>query len=140
MLEVEGLQHTLINLGEFRALGTHPAGRPWQVGIKDPSNANALVGAVDLTDRALATSAVTGTLFDARGRHHHLFDPMSGRPSQGLVSASVIARHARDADALSTALLAGSALPQPDTVSPMAVDRVFTIDGSGATRTWDAHA
>ena len=140
LLRAQGLQRTLVNLGEFRALGGHPAGRPWQIGIKDPNNAAALIGEVDLTDRALATSAVTGTLFDEEGRHHHLFNPTSGRPSRRLVSASVIAPEARNADACSTALLAASHPLNLETMRSMDVDWAFTIDSSGATRTWNARA
>ncbi len=132
LLRAEGLRHSLIDLGEFRALSSHPSGRPWKVGVKDPHKAESLLTKVDLTDRALATSATTGTRFDSLGRHHHLFDPGSGRPSRGLVSASVIARRARDADAFSTALLASPEPLAAESVAHMGVERVLTVDAAGA--------
>ena len=136
LLGAEGLGHALIDLGEFRALSSHPSGRPWKLGIKDPHDAEALLSRVALTDRALATSATTGTQFDPQGRHHHLFDPNSGRPSRGLVTASVIARRARDADACSTALLAAPEPLAPETFAPMGVERVMSLDAEGALTDW----
>jgi thiamine biosynthesis lipoprotein len=140
LLSSNGLQNSLIELGEMRALGGHPEGRPWRVGVRDPYDGAALVAQIDLTDRAMATSSVTGTVFDASGRQHHLFDPMSGRPSRGLISASVIARRAADADAFSTALLAAR---EPLSFEPsvrMGVDRVLTIDAEGTVRDWNTNA
>ncbi len=138
LLRAEGLRHALIDLGEFQALSSHPSGRPWKVGVKDPYDHAALLSKVALTDRALATSAITGTQFDPDGRHHHLFDPNSGRPSRGLVSASVIARQARDADAFSTALLAAPEPMMPEAVAQMGVEQVITVDAEGTIEEWRA--
>ena len=136
LLRAEGLRHALIELGEFRALQSHPSGRPWQIGIKDPHEPTAILAKLPLTDRALATSATTGMRFDGDGRHHHLFDPSSGRPSRGLVSASVIAKRARDADAFSTALLATPEALAPETVAHMGIERVLTVNAEGASEEW----
>ena len=136
LLRAEGLQHALIDLGEVRALSSHPARRPWQVGIKDPHNAGVILSKVGLTNRALATSATTGTQFDHHGRYHHLFDPNSGRPSRNLVAASVIARRACDADAFSTALLAAPEALAPKTVAHLGVEQVLTVDSEGGLKEW----
>jgi thiamine biosynthesis lipoprotein len=140
LLSAEGLEHALIDLGEFRALSTHPAGRPWRVGVEDPHSPGALLTEVALTGRAIASSATTGTRFDAEGRHHHLFDPRSGRPSRGLVGASVIARRARDADAFSTALLAAPEPLAPEAVARLGIERVLTVDAEGDIGDWRAPA
>jgi len=136
LLRAEGLEHALIELGEFRALSSHPSGRPWQVGVRDPHQADAVVAKLPLMDRALATSATTGTQFDPLGRHHHLFDPGAGRPSRGLVSASVIARRARDADAFSTALLASPEPLAPAAVSHLGIESVLTVSSEGQLGEW----
>ena len=140
LLRAEGLRHALIDLGEFRALSSHPSGRPWKVGIKDPQKSQSLLTKMPLTDRALATSATTGTRFDPQGRHHHLFDPSAGRPSRGLVSATVIARRARDADAFSTALLASPETLPPETVAHMGIERTLTVDSHGVRSDWQGKA
>ena len=138
LLRTEGLSNSLIDLGEMRALDGHPDERPWQVGIKDPYDEKSLVTKVDLNNRALATSSITGTVFDASGLHHHLFDPASGRPGRGLVSASVIGRHAVDADAFSTALLAAHTPLSFESGIPMGIEQVITIDDEGAIFNWNA--
>jgi thiamine biosynthesis lipoprotein len=140
LLGAEGLGHALIDRGEFRALSSHPSGRPWRVGVEDPRRPGSLLTEVALTARAIASSAIAGTRFDAQGRHHHLFDPRSGRPSRGLVAASVIARRARDADAVSTALLATPEPLAPETVAHLGIERVLTLDAEGAIGDWHGPA
>ncbi len=108
LLRREGMRSVLVDLGEIRAVGRHPDGRPWRAGIRDPRNAEALLRILELEDRALATSAGSGSRFDAAGRFHHLFDPRTGRSAGRHASVSVMAPRATLADALSTALYAMS--------------------------------
>ena len=102
LLRRAGLDHVLIDLGEIRALGRHPDARPWRAGIAEPGGFGELLHEVTLEDRALATSAGAGTRFDPAGRHHHLFDPRSGRSTRHHASVSVLAPSATLADGLST--------------------------------------
>ncbi|MDH5555822.1 MAG: FAD:protein FMN transferase [Alphaproteobacteria bacterium] len=104
MLRGVGLENVLVDLGEMRALGTHPDGRPWNVGIKDPFVPDGLAARVPLANRAIATSGGYGLYFDAAGRHHHLLDPRRGISQNRYASLSVLAPTATRADALSTAL------------------------------------
>lgn len=103
MLRAEGIERVLLDLGEVRAVGLHPSGRPWQVGRRDPRALDRVVDTIELSDRALAISAPAATRFDESGHHHHLFDPKTGRAAQHAYSVSVFARDAVTADALSTA-------------------------------------
>lgn len=132
LLRSEGLEKVLVDLGEIRALGNHPLDRPWRAGIKDPARPGRMAAEIEFADRALATSAANGTVFDDTGAFHHLLDPRSGRPARGLASASVLAREASDADALSTALLV-SQKPLEDwpALKARGIDRVLTLDASG---------
>ena len=105
-----GLRDVLVNMGEHRALGTHPGGAPWRIGLADPQRFWRLRGALEPGNRAVATSGGYGTPFDAQGAHHHLFDPRTGRSATHYRSVTVLAPSATIADALSTGI---SALP-PD--------------------------
>jgi thiamine biosynthesis lipoprotein len=100
----DGLGAALIDLGELRALGRHPEGRPWSVGLEDPRQRARILETLELGNAALATSAGHGTRFDAAGEHHHLFDPGTGRSTRRYLSLSVSAPSATEADALSTGL------------------------------------
>jgi FAD:protein FMN transferase len=104
ILRQNGVENVLVNMGEYRALGHHPSGRPWRVGLADPTDLENLTRSLSLTDRAVASSGGYGTVFDKSGRHHHLFDPSSGKSANHLLGVSVIAETATIADALSTAL------------------------------------
>jgi thiamine biosynthesis lipoprotein len=111
LLRRHGHDRVLIDLGEARALGRHPSGRPWRVA------AAAGTAALPLSDGALATSAP--------GDLPHLIDPASGRAGGLWASVTVAAAGAMQADALSTAL----ALLPLDAARP-----VFAR--SGAAQAW----
>jgi thiamine biosynthesis lipoprotein len=102
MLRRAGLSNVLIDLGEIRGLGAGRDGRPWRAAVADPAGAG-IAAALDLRDRALATTAPSGFAFDPAKRVHHLFDPRSGRSRSRWASISVTAPRATEADALSTA-------------------------------------
>jgi FAD:protein FMN transferase len=102
-LRAGGAERTLVDLGEARALGTHPAGRPWRAALEDPAAPDRPWGRLDLTDRALASSGDDGFVFDAAGRFTHLLDPRSGRSPRLHRAVAVTAPEATLADALSTA-------------------------------------
>jgi thiamine biosynthesis lipoprotein len=98
LLEAEGLGDILVDTGELRALGGRPGGGDWRVQLPEGRSTG-------LRDRALATSAPLGTVFDAAGRVGHILDPRSGRPAPASGrSVTVTAPTAALADALSTAL------------------------------------
>ena len=104
LLQDAGMSDVLLDIGEVRALGRHPDGRPWHVGLRRAAQPETIARTVTLTDRAVATSAGIASPFEPSGRHHHLFDPATGRPAQAAGQVSVIAPRATMADALSTAL------------------------------------
>jgi thiamine biosynthesis lipoprotein len=113
ILRQEGLTDVLLDLGEVRALGMRGDGTPWRAAIAAPGAPGEDLAELPLSDRdrfaALSTSAGAGTPFDREARHHHIFDPRTGRSAQRHLAVSVAARRAVVADALSTAL---SVLPQ----------------------------
>ncbi len=104
LLRLEGFETALIDLGEMRALGHHPNGRAWRLGVKDPAHPGQISRTLEVADMALAVSGGYGTLFEPSGRHHHIFDPASGLSAQRLMDAAVLAKRATHADGLATAL------------------------------------
>jgi thiamine biosynthesis lipoprotein len=103
LLRQAGLSTTLVDMGEIRAIGARPDGTAWHVGLADPEKPGALMGTVDLIDRAVATTAGAGFRFEPTGRFTHLFDPATGRSPSAFRMVSVVAPTATEADALSTA-------------------------------------
>jgi thiamine biosynthesis lipoprotein len=103
-LRAAGLGQILADLGEIRAVGSHPSGRPWRAGLADPEHPGEVTREIPLVNAALATSAASGTLFEPTGRFHHLLDPATGASARRWRSVSVTAPRATVADALSTTL------------------------------------
>jgi thiamine biosynthesis lipoprotein len=94
LLRRAGVRDVLIQLGETRALGHRPDGRPWRIGIADPRAPERIARRLPLANRAVATSGGYGARFDRLGRHHHLFDPATGRSAGHYLAVSVIAADA----------------------------------------------
>lgn len=93
--------------GELRASGVKAHRQPWVVAIEAPEVGEGPPwGTVVLDGQALATSGDYRRYFEFRGqRFAHIIDPRSGAPvAHALVSVSVLAPTAMQADALATAL------------------------------------
>lgn len=110
-LAAAGVPSVLVHGGSssVRARGIQgPAGpgrSGWRVGLRHPLRPTRRLATVTLVDRALGTSGSGTQFFVDRGRRlGHILDPRTGRPAEGVISATVIAPEAADADALSTAL------------------------------------
>ena len=116
LLRRAGFTDVLVDLGEFRAL----PGRSWMIAFAGSD------GNTRLANRALATSAPSGTGFTADGRWHHLLDPFSGHSAGGFRSVTVMAADACEADALATAF----AVSSPEAVPRLAA-RFPAIDVVG---------
>jgi FAD:protein FMN transferase len=132
LLRREGLKNAVVNVGEIAALGHNETGGPWEVGIATHGDGMA-EEFVELSNKAIATSAPTGTVFSDNAGH--LLDPRSGRPAAALWKwISVIHPTATIADGLSTAF----ALMRWDEIQ-MALkhfpdSEVIAHDGNAVTR------
>jgi len=79
--------------------------RGWKVGLRHPLRAGRRLATLTLVDRALGTSGSGTQFFVERGRRlGHILDPRTGRPAEGVISATVLTASAARADALATAL------------------------------------
>jgi thiamine biosynthesis lipoprotein len=137
MLRNEGFESAAVDLGERRAIGRHPDGRPWRIGIRDGRDFGSIDRMVDLEDMALAVSGGYGTTFEASGRFHHIFDPRTGASASSLVDVAVIGPRATAADGLATAIcVAGEALaPTLLAAYPRMRAIVTRLDGTSVTFT-----
>jgi thiamine biosynthesis lipoprotein len=136
LLRREGMSGVLLDLGEIRALGHHPEGRPWRAALADPQERTRHLAKVELVDAALATSSARGTAFDATGRHHHLFDPAIGRSARGTIQASVLAPTATLADALSTALMVLPPIGGREICRAAGANEAWLMSEAGRTVHW----
>lgn len=96
-----GLTDLVINTGEIMALGGRGDGRAWRAGVRGLDGIE-ILARIDLTDRALATSAPMGSTIGASGVTH-ILDPRTGVQKVNGQIVSVSADKAAIADGLSTA-------------------------------------
>lgn len=105
-LQRNGIQHALVVAGgDLRVIGGHSAGLPWRIAVYDPTKGTKSQEIISLVEGAVATSGNYMVYFDQEKIHHHILAPESGVSSPWLVSATVIAPSAEEADALSTSLM-----------------------------------
>ena len=86
------------------ARGSVAGGDGWPVGVPHPQFPRRTCGTLWLKDRGLSTSGSGVQFYRAEGRRlGHLIDPRTGWPAEGLLSVTVLAPTAVEAEALSTA-------------------------------------
>lgn len=90
--------------GSIYALGTK-SGKPFSIGITDPTSESELAGTVQITDLSVVTSGNYRRFFEHDGIiYHHIIDSATAFPSNSDISGvSVICESAFKGDCLSTA-------------------------------------
>ncbi|MFN3466508.1 MAG: FAD:protein FMN transferase [Candidatus Brocadiales bacterium] len=106
VLKGKGIRAACINLGgNIYALGHPPDKDFWKIGVQHPRERDRLMGHLELKDCAVATSGDYERFLVVDGkRYSHILDPRTGWPVEGMVSVTVIAPSATEADALSTSV------------------------------------
>jgi thiamine biosynthesis lipoprotein len=95
--------------GDSRIIGDR-FGKPWIVGIRDPSKGEGnVIARIPLVDAAISTSGDYERFFEESGvRYHHIIDPHTGHSASKVRSATVIGPYATRTDGLSkTAFVLG---------------------------------
>jgi FAD:protein FMN transferase len=101
VLKDHGIEHALLDLGEWSALG-----EARNIGIANPRQDNTLLTTVRLQSpkpgiaRSLATSSDAQMSFTPDHRYHHIFNPETGASPALAASVSVLAESCALADAL----------------------------------------
>jgi thiamine biosynthesis lipoprotein len=110
VLREAGVEDFLIHGGQSSVLAGgsrmgEPSGtRGWSVALKHPLRPTQRLAEIWLRDRALGTSGSGVQFFHHQGRRYgHVLDPRTGWPTEGVLSATVLAPTAAVADAVSTA-------------------------------------
>lgn len=129
-----GISDALIDLGgELRALGTHPDGREWQVGIEVPgAHPPEIQRIIAPGPLAVATSGHAAQGHSGRASLSHIIDPATGRPAdQTLAAVTVLAETAMRADALATGLTALGASAGPALARQRGLSALFLVHTTG---------
>jgi FAD:protein FMN transferase len=78
--------------GDILALGEKEPGKPWSIGVQNPREPKRLYAVVKVKDRAVITSGDYERCFFQDGkRYHHILDPRTGYPADGVQSVTIVA-------------------------------------------------
>jgi len=105
-LNERGLEEWLLHGGQSSLLarGGHNKLAGWPVGIGNPLFTGKRLGTILLVNKAMATSGSNVQYFRHQGKKYgHILDPRTGWPTETMISVTVLADTAAEADALSTA-------------------------------------
>jgi len=104
-LEADGIENAFVNAGgDGKYIGQKPDGTAWVVGLQNPDKNEEYVTAIRAENVAVATSGNYERYFNESAKVSHISDPRTGYPSTSLISSTVIAKNAIDADAFATAV------------------------------------
>lgn len=106
ILRLHDIKNALVSFGEssILALGKHPCGNHWEIGVQHLFRPGENIFVFDLKDENMSTSGMPGKNGKLRYRNHALINPVNGHPVNMLRTISVKSRKALDTEVLSTAL------------------------------------
>ncbi len=103
-LKKNGVKKAIIKAGGDMFVFNDHDKKPFKIGIRHPRK-DSLLAELDVLNGSVATSGDYERFFIKGGkRFHHVLNPKTGYPSEGVLSATVIAKDPARADALSTAV------------------------------------
>ena len=141
-----GVKNMLVDIGEIYCEGVNPDGRGWSIGIDTPTDGNNTPGA-DLSGIWHSDGGAYGVVTSGNYRkfylrdgkkYAHTIDPRTGRPVEhNLLSATVIAPTATEADALATCFMVMGTEPAKNYVNShdgieaclITTDGIWTSEG-----------
>lgn len=87
-----GVTNALIALaGDIWALGRREDGTLWRIGVQHPRDKEQVLAVLELSDQYVSTSGdYERFVIREKKRYHHIIDPRTGRPSQGLISSTLV--------------------------------------------------
>jgi FAD:protein FMN transferase len=93
VIRKRGISAALVNAGgDVLVVGEREPGKPWRIGVQDPRNERSMVAVANLKDCVVQTSGDYERCFIADvKRYHHILNPATGYPADGLQSVTVVA-------------------------------------------------
>ena len=123
-----GIKNALVNAGgDIRCIGGKTESIPWRIAIRNPINQRQVSVVLEIQDKAIATSGAY------QPSKNDIIDPRSGRPAeQGILSASVLAESAMDADILTKFIYVPGIKKGKELIRRFSGTKVITINEDGS--------
>lgn len=106
VLRKHGIENGIVAVaGDIRVMGRRPDNSPWRITVQHPRELSKSLAVLALSDRFISTSGDYERFQIVQNkRFQHIVDPRTGRPSQGIISATLIGANGAHTDALTTAI------------------------------------
>ena len=102
IINKNNIKNTLVDFGETFASGSYEAKRPWNIQIQSSEGINTVI---KLTNKAVATSSASGTMFEPTKKYNHIFNPKTGLSTSNFDTVSIISNKAWLSDCIATSAL-----------------------------------
>jgi thiamine biosynthesis lipoprotein len=77
--------------GDIWVLGHRDDGKPWRIGVQHPREHDKVLAVLDLSNKYISTSGdYERFVIREKKRYHHIIDPRTGKPSKGVISATLV--------------------------------------------------
>jgi len=77
--------------GDIWVLGRRDDGKSWRIGVQHPREHDKVIAVLDLSDKYISTSGdYERFVIREKKRYHHIIDPRTGKPSKGVISATLV--------------------------------------------------
>jgi len=96
------ISNTLVDFGETYAAGNYENNRPWNIELQSAEGNNRII---NLTNKAVATSSPSGTIFEPTKKYHHIFNPLTGLSENKFDTVSIVSNKAWLSDSIATSAL-----------------------------------
>jgi len=92
VIKKRGINNAIIAVaGDIWVLGHREDGQPWRIGVQHPREHDKTLTVLDLSDKYISTSGdYERFVIREKKRYHHIIDPRTGKPSKGVISATLI--------------------------------------------------
>ncbi|MFW5987520.1 MAG: FAD:protein FMN transferase [Methanohalophilus sp.] len=102
-LQENGIENGFVNAGgDGRYMGEKSDGQEWSIGLQDPDKKAEPITKISAHNISVATSGNYERYYNKSASASHIADPRTGYPVSHLISATIIAPTAMEADALAT--------------------------------------
>jgi thiamine biosynthesis lipoprotein len=107
LLKLKGIHSGIVNAaGDLTTWGFQADGKPYSIGIANPSASDHPLATMNISNMAVATSGNYEKYVMINGiRYSHTIDPKTGYPITGIKSVTIICPNAEVADSLATPVM-----------------------------------
>lgn len=135
-LERHGIRHAMLNGGGDVLTRGQLHGQDWRVGLRDPRAPEKLLGVVTLRDGCVASSGDYERTFQQGGRrYHHVLDPRTGWPTEGVRGVALIARDADTVNGIGASVMASGPVRGLDLMASLPGVDSLLVDAGGEIHT-----